>query len=128
MDEKKPLNHSDYLIEGTEILNFTKWSRENIPKPDHKIPVGTLVEVKFDSWFGEGACWKVHARLWVVLHGRDCDGTPLYTLSRWRDPDFALQIKDTHGGFSEESLTPVKVTDRLRDGYGALAWDEDTDD
>ena len=88
----------------------------------HKIALGTLAEVKFDAWFGGGACWKVHARLWVVDHSRDCDGTPLYVLSRWRDPADARRFGDLHGGMSEEALTVVELTPEVRDGYDALEW------
>ena len=102
-----------------------KTIKENNLAKHHNIPLGTLVEVKWDEWFGEGACWKVHARLWVVSHDRDCDGTPLYALSKWNDPEFAKQVKQTHNGFSEESLTPVETTTRLREGYDSLTWEED---
>ena len=87
----------------------------------HVIPLGTLVEVKWDDWFGEGCCWKVHARLWVIAHRRDCDGTPLYSLSRWSDPAFAT-AHDAYHGFAEEELIPVEITDALKDGEGALEW------
>lgn len=101
--------------------------RENNREKPHNIPLGTLVEVKFDAWFGEGGCWKVHARMWVVLQGRDCDGTPLYSISRWDDPEFAKRVGDLHGGFSEESLSPVEVTQELKDGIGALQWPDEND-
>lgn len=97
-----------------------KTIKENNLEKVHDIPIGALVEVEFDEWFGEGACWKVHARLWVVGHNRDCDGTPLYSLSRWKDPSFALQINHVHSGFDEESLSIVKITDEIRQGEGAL--------
>lgn len=99
-----------------------KTIRENNLEKTHKIPVGALVEVRFDSWFGEGACWKVHARLWVVMHARDCDGTPLYSLSRWNDPEVAKVSRDMHSGFAENSLTPVEVTPDLIYGHDALSW------
>jgi len=92
----------------------------------HNIPLGTLVEVKFDNWFGDGACWKVHARLWVVAHTRDCDGTPLYSVSRWRDiTGHARASYHIYHGFSEKSLTVVNVTDELALGYGALQWEDE---
>ena len=100
--------------------------REVNTEKKHKIPIGNLVEAKWDSWFGDGACWKVHARLWVVSHDRDCDGTPLYSLSRWNDPDFAKQVRQTHNGFSEESLMPIEITKELRDGYDSLSWREES--
>ncbi len=39
-----------------------KTIKENNLEKQHKIQIDSLVEVKFDPWFGEGACWKVHAR------------------------------------------------------------------
>ena len=101
-----------------------KTYREENLELKHNIPVGALVEVQWDAWFGDGACWKVHARLWVVGHNRDCDGTPLYSLSRWRDPDFALHfaIGSSHHGFGEEDLTVIKITDAIKEGYNALEW------
>lgn len=122
-------------IVSIEVINVSdiveangKTWRENNLAIKHSIPIGTLVEVKFDSWFGEGACWKVHARLWVVAHTRDCDGTPLYSLSRWRDPILATSVApfkfDLHSGFDEAQLTPVAVTPNLAYGHDALQWDE----
>jgi hypothetical protein len=101
-----------------------KTIKQNNMEKQHQIPIGALVEVKFDTWFGDGACWKVHARLWVVAHNRDCDGTPLYGLSRWKDAAFAKQVHGIHHGFDEESLTPVEITDRLREGWDALEWED----
>jgi len=49
--------------------------RENNMKTEHKIPLGSLVEVNIPYIEEHGV------RLFVVSHERDCDGTPLYTLS-----------------------------------------------
>ena len=73
----------------------------------HSFPVGSLVEfiqnVEDDSFDG--------VRAYVVYHGRDCDGTPLYYLSinrydteRQRD---GFRNASWQGGFSEESLRVV---------------------
>ena len=96
--------------------------KENNLAQLHTIPIGMLVEARWDEWFGGGACRKIHARLWVVHHGRDCDGTPLYSLSQWRDPAFALQSGQAHHGLSEESLRQVEITEGIRDGSDALEW------
>lgn len=95
--------------------------REDNLARKHRIPIGTLVEVKFDAWFGGGACWKVRARLWVVKHTRDCDGSPLYGISRNREPDMAFPFY-VHGGFAEDSLLVIDVTPDLIEGHGALQW------
>jgi len=99
------------------------YKEENLKKP-HNIPIGTLVEVRWDEWFGGGACWKVHARLWIVAHRRDCDGTPIYSVSRWSNP-ISYAMKGAHHGFGEESLLPIKVTDELVYGHGALEWEDE---
>ena len=97
--------------------------KEDNLKHVHNIPIGTLVECKFDTWHTGGACEKTHARLWVVCHHRDCDGTPLYGIGRWKGewPEMSGD-KGTHLGFPEYMLTPVEVTKELEDGVDALAW------
>jgi hypothetical protein len=85
----------------------------------------TIKEVKLDEWFGGGACQKLHARLWVVLHTRDCDGTPLYTLSHHKDAAWAIESRQCHYGVCEESLNVVEITDALEYGTGALSWNDE---
>ena len=96
---------------------------ENLEKM-HSIPIGTLVEVKWSEWYGGGACAKNHARLWVVKHTRDCDGTPLYMISQWRDPTFGIAL-DAHHGFGEESLIPIERTEAVLNGEDILKWPDD---
>ena len=62
----------------------------------HKYGLGVLVEL--DSG----------ARLFIAKHARDCDGTPLYSLTyEKREDSFPLnEIYWVHG-FSEEYLYPV---------------------
>ena len=104
---------------------------ENNMEKGHKIPINALVEVKYDEWLGDGACLKIHARLWVYKHSRDCDGTPLYMLSKYekKGTDEIVKIFGRYtgvviGGFSEESLTQIEVTPDLVYGNGALKWAE----
>lgn len=113
--------------------------RQNNLAKTHKIALGTLVEVKYDTWFGNGACEKVHARLFVVKHNRDCDGTPLYSLCQRPDPEnyfnFLSEISGLspkqiefitkgfiHSGYAEESLTVIPVTEDIKQGKEPLAW------
>jgi hypothetical protein len=122
---------------GDIIEENGKSIKENNLEKKHNIPIGSLVEIKWDEWHGNGACWKVHARLWVVSHDRDCDRTPLYSISRW-SPKFIQGLLDSgfpppllingfkHSGFSEESLIPIEITEDLKDGEGALEWKDDT--
>ncbi len=88
-----------------------KTIKENNLAIKHKIPIGSLVEVKFDEWFGDGACWKVQARLFVDAHTRDCDGTPLYTLRSSYQRFY---------GFGEQGLKPIEVTTEISRGEDAL--------
>lgn len=139
------------MLFGDIVEENGKTIRENNLEKQHNIPLGALVEVKYNKWHGGGACSKIHARLWVVKCSRDCDGTPLYWLSKkaptqdkmpvhiyypeesWGQDDqkgLCLNenisrsvIEDWVGGFSEESLTVIEITDRLKDGYDSLSWD-----
>jgi len=78
----------------------------------HAIPIGALVEIDFG------------VRLFVVKHNRDCDMTPLYSLSPYcpgEDAWHARSLGNLHkhfGGYSEERLT---VIDTCPDTTG---WDE----
>jgi len=115
-----------------------KTVRENNMEIKHNIPIGTLVEVKYDRWHGNGACSKIHARLFVASHDRDCDGTPLYSLTEAKPPyegtgpndkkDFIdLTIIDriligVQTGFNEKALTIIEVNEEVIRGYGALSW------
>lgn len=59
----------------------------------HAIPVGALVELLNG------------VRLFVVWHGRDCDGTPLYWLSHKND----VRKPYVGGGYLESSLKVVSA-------------------
>lgn len=133
------INIADIIEENGKTV------RENNLEKTHDLPLGTLAEVKFDRWHSDGACEKIHARLWVVSHDRDCDGTPLYSLSPFKEPMFvegSLKIRgedgwwikeevvlrianQVHSGYSRESLIPIEITKELIDGVGALNWYED---
>ena len=115
--------HFFYIHDIVNPITGKTYKEDNLEK-NHNIPIGTLVELKSDSWFGNGACWKFHARMWVVKHYRDCDGTPLYSVSRWRDPTFALPFR-SHNGFTEERLKIVELTEEIITGRDNLHWDEE---
>jgi len=109
-----------------------KTIKENNMELGHNIPIDSLVEVKISNWYGDGACMKAHARLWVVTHGRDCDGTPLYNLCQYKS-EFCECIERNYGkmavsyfsGYSEDALKVIEVDEDLEYGYGSLKWDED---
>lgn len=64
----------------SEIIESNgKTIRQNNLEIEHKIPVGTLIEIKLDD---EDENQEENGlRLYVTGHTRDCDGTPLYALS-----------------------------------------------
>jgi len=133
------INFADIVEENGKTI------RDNNLAVVHDIPIGALVEVKFEEWHGDGCCEKIHARLWVVRQDRDCDGTPLYSLSKhkeamfvdgalrcrgedgwWFRQEIVLNIaNDIHTGFSKESLKIIEVTPELIHGEGALEWRSD---
>lgn len=134
------------------VESNNKTIRENNLEIKHRIPIGTLVEFKYDEWFEGGACRKSHARMFVAHHSRDCDGTPLYTLATksphlWLqdgciDPSLVFEslndqtqrslnhklMADSFYKFvrniSEERLTVIPMTEEVKRGVGALSWDE----
>jgi len=67
MTEKKPFNHPDYRIPGTNAFSLSKWSRENDPKPPARYKVGDPVVLVIS-----GEVTRVY---------EDCDGTPLYEIN-----------------------------------------------
>jgi hypothetical protein len=141
------INVADIVEENGKTI------RQNNQEKTHDIPIGTLVEVKYDKWHSKGACVKTHARLWVWSHDRDCDGTPLYSLSPnshdlfegakiilpsgfWGDGSkWAVEtsiknsiakniLNNVENGFSREQLTPIEVTKEVEDGVGSLRWED----
>lgn len=55
--------------------------RENNLELTHTIPVGTLVEVTAHVDMANGTKLRGVCHMYVWAHTRDCDGTPLYSLS-----------------------------------------------
>jgi hypothetical protein len=106
------INVSD-LVEGNGLT-----IKQNNMARKHKIPLGSLVFVRHAEWHGDGSYEKLEGRYWVVEHERDCDGTPLYAVCRFRRPNLNLFQNESiaklvyryKSGFSEESLTVVEAT------------------
>ena len=87
------------LTDPTDIKNRSYRQVKNSKK--HKFSIGQLVEID------DGA------RLFVVKQTRDCDGTPLYTLTAFKD-DFHNKPEgffdyDWIGGISEEGMTIAEI-------------------
>jgi hypothetical protein len=112
----------------------------------HKIPLGTLVEVKGEKWGGNGYNMKFQAWLFVVGHDRDCDGTPLYKLCRRPDPEVefeawaevskgSINVKQIeflagvfgmfYNNYSEESLKVIEITPDVLSGKVSLNWENE---
>lgn len=90
------------MINVSDIVEANgKTIKENNLKLKHLIPIGTLVEINI----GKDDYLEVNgARAFVVEHTRDCDGTPLYSLSLSKRPDAIIH---RNGGWSEDSLIPL---------------------
>lgn len=69
--------------------------REVNAEMNHKIPIGTLVELESG------------VRVFVVLHNRDCDQTPLYSLSIDPDPE-QCTFSMSHG-YLEKNLKQITM-------------------
>ena len=133
MQKAIAINVADIVEENGKTV------RQNNSEKKHNIPIGSLVEVKFHTWHGGGACEKTHARLWVIEHTRDCDETPLYSLSAHKEylfdeyevhcRNFILKksvsrnlLNNIHTGFAERDLKVIEVTPELEYGHGSLDW------
>lgn len=55
--------------------------RQENERVNHKVPVGALVEILRYNSEKDSFEEDLGLRLYVAKHTRDCDGTPLYTLS-----------------------------------------------
>ena len=104
------------IVNAADIKNTEtgKTFRQENNEKIHNIPLGTLVEVDFDDSDGDP---KRGLRLFVVSHDRDCDGTPLYSLSfnkNWRNDLYGEQFKQfmnmqIDSGYSEGCLKVCDV-------------------
>ena len=79
---KETNDGGSYMAFSQIVEGNGKTIRENNMEEGHDYQVGDLVEFKTENWHGDGACDIVHGRYWIVDCGRDCDGTPLYWLSK----------------------------------------------
>lgn len=93
--------------------NTGKTYREENHEKTHNIPLGTLVEVDFNDEGYENP--KKGLRMFVVEHNRDCDGTPLYSLSfrkNWKPDMYGKELRmyarcELDSGYSEECLKVI---------------------
>lgn len=112
-------------------------------RPQHQIPIGTLVEVKYHRWHGDGASQKTHARMYVAEHYYS-NGTPLYALQFNKNnleghviytsngmepfpthPEISESILNhRERPFMEEDLTVISLTPDILSGKDILEWDD----
>lgn len=78
------------LVNDLVEANGKTWKENNLDI-QHNIPVGKQVRAKIDMTGIRDTFIKGEAVLFVKSHDRDCDGTPLYTLS-WTPPAAAWEI------------------------------------
>ena len=90
MDEKKPMDHEDYRIPGTNMFNLSKWIRENDPPQPGKYKIGDHVSLVLSC---------VITRVF-----QDCDGTTLYSLEM-------TDIDQQFHGYSDDNLLPGQEDD-----------------
>lgn len=69
------------LFIGDLVQENGKTVKENNLELVHNVPVGSLVEITYESEYEEPSERVKGLRLFVVKHSRDCDGSPLYALS-----------------------------------------------
>jgi len=87
------------------------WKEKNL-ETTHKIPLWSLVEIDYEDATNKGV------RLLVCGHTRDCDGTPLYSLT-W-DRDYYEQFVNNQyatvstGGYSEDGLKVIRAASNNR--------------
>lgn len=93
------------------FINLTALDRPKNLLIQHKIPLGTLVEVDISYSEHHGI------RGYVCEHTRDCDGTPLYALYYSNDFSSLEYVREINpdvyrfmvcNGFSDESLIVIK--------------------
>lgn len=114
------------IIKYSQILEKNgKTIKENNLEKIHNIPIGTIVETSFeectkDYKTGRETLVKISGQFYVQSHTRDCDGTPLYSISikpigYMEDDGYTFinnivkhAICGIRHGFSEESLKPIE--------------------
>lgn len=88
------MNNQKVVFVGDLVMENGKTWKENNMEIKHNIPLGTLVEIHIES-DGEPEVDPDSlngVRLFVCDHSRDCDGTPLYSLSF--DKNASVELKE----------------------------------
>lgn len=95
--------------------------RENNLDKEHLYQIGEVVEVDLDlSRPGHDDGIDINLKgictLYVVGHGRDCDGAPLYSIS-----DIPVEFPDGTSSFSHEKLVYRTLAKVVEHGYSEEA-------
>lgn len=106
----KIISVSDIVEKNGNTIRENNWERS------HDVPLGTLVEVKYSHWLKDGACLRAEARLWVVSHDRDCDGTPLYSLADRPMNVLEIMVEDVCREITGEKVPVCEEKRRTSDG------------
>jgi hypothetical protein len=103
-----------------------KTVRENNKAIPHALPIGALVEITTDCPIGEFGTIYNGVRLFVVKHDRDCDGTPLYSLSFDRNVLKAIENARADIKNNRDSSIHPLLTNSLGRDEGSITdgWDE----
>ncbi len=95
-----------------DIINFSniveangKTIRQNNLERKHKYPIGTIVKFEVNESHEDNIFVKGTVQAYVCRQTRDCDGSPLYTMSLW-NPDIWSDI--------HPSLTPEDYDETLK--------------
>ena len=109
----------EILVAAHDLMESNgKTIKENNLEKKHNIPLGSLVEVEIQLYdtCAEGIV-DLHGicKLYVVSHDRDCDGSPLYTVSiapivypdNIRDRMKYKSFFFVESGYSEENLCVI---------------------
>lgn len=109
MDEEKLIINVADLVDINDLHGRT--FREINREKEHKLPIGTLVEIKYDGPDDDDSHRSV--RLYIVHQSRDCDQTPGYYLS-YDKHDTKQRMKGWAndgwvGLFVDDDLIPINL-------------------
>jgi hypothetical protein len=83
-----------------------KTIRQNNLEQKHKYPIGTLVEFEWDDNCSYGSSISpTTVKAFVCQLTRDCDGTPLYTMSMWPPETWpSINPRLTHEAYANDKF------------------------
>lgn len=104
------------VVKYSDIVEANgKTIKQNNMDIKHQFNLGDLVEVDVTIYSESNGCYvdlKGKCKLFVVLQGRDCDGTPLYCLS-----DIPVVYPSDSKVFSHEQMAYNTVAKVCEHGY-----------